>query len=126
MFECMYVPIHRFQWEEQDDGATPNQIELEEQDCLFFDRATNQYLTSGDPSSPQIKNMREALQVKTKSVRNRARPRWEATAVAPSLPLFFVSVLSGRYCGQWFLALLWPWCDVISTCFPPFAMCSST
>ncbi|CAM9430624.1 unnamed protein product, partial [Hapterophycus canaliculatus] len=39
------------------------QLELEEADCLFFDRATTQYLTSGDRSSPHIKNMREALQV---------------------------------------------------------------
>lgn len=30
---------------------------------MFFDRATSQYLTSGDPSSDNVKNMREALQV---------------------------------------------------------------
>ncbi|CAM9548682.1 unnamed protein product [Ectocarpus fasciculatus] len=53
-------------WEDQNQdepSSQSDQLELEEADCLFFDRATNQYLTSGDPSSPHIKNMREALQV---------------------------------------------------------------
>lgn len=50
------------QWLEQ-DGTEPQVHSMEEADCLFFDRATRQYLTSGDPSSDLIKNMREALQV---------------------------------------------------------------
>lgn len=61
-------------WEEQQhkgeegdiDAISPGvlaHMELEEADRLFFDRATSQYLTSGDPSSENIKNMREALQV---------------------------------------------------------------
>lgn len=59
------------QWEERGDGGASQsyQLEQEEADCLFFDRATNQYLNSGDPSSPLIKNMREALQVKKNAAR---------------------------------------------------------
>ncbi|CAM9270827.1 unnamed protein product [Ascophyllum nodosum] len=62
-------------WEEQqyhgetvqdDEAKSPGllaHMELEEADRMFFDRATTQYLTSGDSSSPNVKNMREALQV---------------------------------------------------------------
>lgn len=52
-------------WEEQEENKPRLcNLELEEADCLFFDRATSQYLNSGDPSSENIKNMREALQAR--------------------------------------------------------------
>lgn len=38
-------------------------LSIEEADCAFFDRATKQYLTSGDPSSPDVRSMREAMKV---------------------------------------------------------------
>ncbi|CAM9872439.1 unnamed protein product [Laminaria digitata] len=51
-------------WEEPEESALQlRHVELEVADRSFFDRATSQYLTAGDPSSHHVKNMREALQV---------------------------------------------------------------
>lgn len=59
------LPCATLKWEEQEENKPRLcNLELEEADCLFFDRATSQYLNSGDPSSENIKNMREALQVR--------------------------------------------------------------
>ena len=53
-----------WQWDEPEESALQSRhVELEVADRSFFDRATSQYLTAGDPSSHHVKNMREALQV---------------------------------------------------------------
>lgn len=80
---------HSFQWLEQ-DGTEPRVHSMEEADCLFFDRATRQYLTSGDPSSDLIKNMREALQVNIHEALRaqwRTKPLGESAALGPDSTL---------------------------------------
>ena len=59
-----FCKLSCWQWDDQEEGPLQlRHVELEEADRSFFDRATSQYLTAGDPSSHHVKNMREALQV---------------------------------------------------------------
>lgn len=59
-----FVTRCRRQWMDREDTEA-RALSVDESDTLFFERAIRQYLTSGDPNSQRVKDMHEALQVKT-------------------------------------------------------------